>query len=62
VPGILAQINSVLVKNNLNLLGQYLKTTEDVGYVILDVDQNHSKEVEKELANIEGTIKFRVLY
>ena len=62
VPGILAQINSVLVNNNLNLVGQYLKTTEDVGYVILDVDQDHGKEVEKELANIEGTIKFRALY
>lgn len=62
VPGILAQINKVLANNSLNLLGQYLKTTEGVGYVILDVDQNHSKKVEDELANIPDTIKFRVLY
>lgn len=62
VPGILAQINKVLVNHDLNLVGQYLKTTEDVGYVILDVDKNHTKEVEKELAKIEGTIRFRVLY
>lgn len=62
VPGILAQINQVLAKHNANVLGQYLKTNEDVGYVISDIDVEYDKEVITELKKINNTIKFRVLY
>ncbi|HXA00762.1 MAG TPA: phosphoglycerate dehydrogenase [Cytophagaceae bacterium] len=62
VPGILAQINNVLAKNHINILGQYLKTNEQVGYVITDIDKEYDKEVINELKNISNTIKFRILY
>ncbi len=62
VPGILAQINNVLAKHNINILGQYLKTNEQVGYVITDIDTKYNKEVINELKNIQNTIKFRILY
>ena len=62
VPGILAQINNVLAKNKINILGQYLKTNEQVGYVITDIDTKYNKEVIEELKNIQNTIKFRILY
>ncbi len=62
VPGILAQINSMLSRYNINILGQYLKTNERVGYVITDVAKEYSKDVVKDLKNIEHTIKFRMLY
>ena len=62
VPGILAQINSVLAKNNINIEGQYLKTNENIGYVITDVDKKYSKSVIDQLKKIPHTIKFRVLY
>lgn len=62
VPGILAQINNVLAKNNINILGQYLKTNEQVGYVITDIDTKYNKDVINELKNIQNTIKFRILY
>jgi D-3-phosphoglycerate dehydrogenase len=62
VPGILAKINSVLAKHKINILGQYLKTSEHIGYVITDIDHTYSKEVLEELKGIEHTIKFRVLY
>lgn len=61
-PGILAKINSVLAKNHINILGQYLKTNETIGYVITDIDKEYNKDVIKELKNIEHTIRFRVLY
>ena len=32
VPGILAKINQVLASNGINIMGQYLKTTESIGY------------------------------
>ena len=62
VPGILASINGTLAKYHINIEGQYLKTNEDIGYVITDVNKRYDKQVLKELKNIEDTIRFRVLY
>ena len=62
VPGILAQINNVLASHNANVLGQYLKTNEQVGYVISDIDVKYDKELINELKKIGNTIKSRVLY
>lgn len=62
VPGIMANINHVLAEFRLNITGQYLSTDAKVGYVITDIDKEYNKKVIKALKNIEGTIKFRVLY
>lgn len=62
VPGILAKINQILATNGINIVGQYLKTTESIGYVITDINKEYDKDVIKELRSIENTIKFRVLY
>ncbi|MGL1888060.1 MAG: phosphoglycerate dehydrogenase [Reichenbachiella sp.] len=61
-PGILAEINNILADNNINIVGQYLKTNETVGYVITDINKDYDKDVTKILKKIEGTIRFRVLY
>jgi D-3-phosphoglycerate dehydrogenase len=61
-PGILAKINQILADHNLNVVGQYLKTNEVIGYVITDIDKNYDEEVVKDLKKIEATIRFRVLY
>jgi D-3-phosphoglycerate dehydrogenase len=62
VPGILSQINSRLGKSKINILGQYLKTNEEIGYVILDVDSKLSNEAFEILKGIRGTIKARMVY
>ncbi|MFC4097052.1 phosphoglycerate dehydrogenase [Euzebyella saccharophila] len=62
VPGIMAKINEVLASYELNILGQYLSTDSDVGYVITDVDREYDKDVIKALKRVDNTIKFRVLY
>ncbi len=62
MPGILAKINNILAEFNTNIVGQYLKTNETVGYVITDVDKAYNKDAIKKLKAIEGTIWFRVLY
>jgi D-3-phosphoglycerate dehydrogenase len=62
VPGILAKINHVLANHGINIVGQYLKTNETIGYVITDIDKQYDKDVIKELRGIEHTIKFRILY
>ena len=62
VPGVMAKINKVLAKYDMNITGQYLSTDPKVGYVITDLDKKYNKEVIEKLRNVEGTIKFRVLY
>ena len=62
VPGVMAKINKVLAKYELNITGQYLSTDEKVGYVITDVDKEYNQEVIAKLKKVDGTIKFRVLY
>lgn len=62
VPGVLGEINSKLSSHNINILGQYLKTNDDIGYVVLDVDTNLSKEAFKLLKEVKATIKARMLY
>ena len=62
VPGILAKLNALFAQNNINITGQYLKTNESIGYVIVDIAKNYPEEFIKELRAIEGTIRFRMLY
>jgi D-3-phosphoglycerate dehydrogenase len=62
VPGIMAKITKVLAKHEINILGQFLMTNTQIGYVITDTDTSYDKELLKELKKIENTIKFRVLY
>ena len=62
VPGVMAKINEILAKFDLNITGQYLSTDPKVGYVITDLDKEYNKQVIDELKAVEGTIKFRVLY
>jgi D-3-phosphoglycerate dehydrogenase len=61
-PGVLSDINGLFVKYNINILGQYLKTTERIGYVITDVSKKYNKSLLGELKKVSHTIKFRVLY
>lgn len=62
VPGILAQINKIFADEQLNIEGQYLKTNEQIGYVITDNGKKPTKEVLEKLRAIEATIRVRVLY
>ncbi|SOC80650.1 D-3-phosphoglycerate dehydrogenase [Salinimicrobium sediminis] len=61
-PGIIAHINNVLSEHDCNIVGQYLKTNETIGYVITDINKAYNEEVIEEMKGIEGTIRFRVLY
>ena len=61
-PGVMLEINKIISEYNINIKGQYLKTNEEIGYVITDIDSFYNKEVVKSLKNIPATIKLRVLY
>jgi D-3-phosphoglycerate dehydrogenase len=62
VPGVLSEINTRLSNHNINILGQYLKTNDEIGYVVLDVDKRISGQAFQLLKDVKQTIKVRLLY
>jgi D-3-phosphoglycerate dehydrogenase len=62
VPGVLSEINTQLSKHKINIVAQYLKTNDEIGYVVLDVDKGLSKEAGDLLRKVKYTIKVRLLY
>jgi D-3-phosphoglycerate dehydrogenase / 2-oxoglutarate reductase len=62
VPGVLSAINTTLSQHHINILSQYLKTNDEVGYVVLDVDKKLSDQAQQLLKELKDTIKVRLLY
>ena len=62
VPGILAQINQIFADHQINIVGQYLKTNDQIGYVITDIAAAYTDDVIQQLRSIENTIRLRLLY
>ncbi len=62
IPGVMSEINQLLSDNNINILGQYLQTNEDVGYVVVDVNKECSALAKEKLNTVSGTIRCRVLF
>jgi D-3-phosphoglycerate dehydrogenase / 2-oxoglutarate reductase len=62
IPGVMSGINNIMREANINISGQFLKTSGDVGYVVLDVSSFVEAEVVQQLKAVNGTIKARVLY
>jgi D-3-phosphoglycerate dehydrogenase len=62
VPGVLSAINTQLSQHGVNIVGQYLKTNDLIGYVVLDVDKKLSQEAVGLLKAVKETIKVRLLY
>jgi D-3-phosphoglycerate dehydrogenase len=61
-PGVLSAINTQLSNHNINIVGQYLKTNDSIGYVVLDVDKRLSNKAIDLLKQVKETIKVRMLY
>ena len=62
VPGVLSAINTAMADNKINIVGQYLKTNEEIGYVVLDIDRKISNTAVNLLKEVKDTIKVRLLY
>ena len=62
VPGVLSEINSRLSQHKINIVGQYLKTNDRIGYVVVDVDKQLSNKASQLLKEVPNTIKVRLLY
>ena len=63
-PGILARIIDIFSKKGLNIVGQFLQTQGELGYVVIELDAvpPDARAILEELRALEGTIRARVLY
>ena len=62
--GVLSEINSLISKWSINVQTQYLATTEDIGYVIVDMeieDQKKSMDIVQAVQKLKTSIKTRIL-
>lgn len=60
-PGMLQAINHEISKYSLNIQAQILSTDSQIGYVVLDIEAaSVSKELEKDLKAIPGTVSVRI--
>ncbi|MGC3964901.1 MAG: hypothetical protein QM803_16715 [Rhodocyclaceae bacterium] len=62
VPGVLAHVNERFSAKGINIAAQYLRTNDEVGYVVIDVDRAAGEVAQEELAAVPDTIRCRVLY
>lgn len=61
-PGVLSKINQLFAEENINILAQSLMTSNDVGYLVMDVADTDSQQAFDQLDKVEGTIRLRLLY
>ena len=61
-PGVLSALNAVLARLGANIVGQYLKTNEQIGYVVLDIDQKPDNNLLTLLRAVPETIRVRFVF
>lgn len=61
-PGVLSEINRIFSEKSINILGQYLQTNDQIGYVVVEVNEEYSAIALEQLRGIPGTIRTRILY
>ncbi|BEE18199.1 MULTISPECIES: phosphoglycerate dehydrogenase [Aeromonas] len=61
-PGVMNKINQIFAEEGINIAGQYLQTSSHIGYVVIDVETEHSEKALAKLKEIDGTIRARILH
>ena len=64
VPGMLRRLNEVFLSHDINIIAQYLETSGDVGYVVLDAEMpgGIGRDILEEIRVLDGTIAARLVY
>ncbi|QIV96170.1 D-3-phosphoglycerate dehydrogenase [Allofrancisella inopinata] len=63
IPGIINELNKILAEKNINVEGQYLRTLESIGYVVMDIrsTDTQAKDLVEEFKKVKATIRARYL-
>jgi len=62
VPGVLRDINRIVSDKNANIRSQVLSTDPDIGYLVMDLDNDVSQDVKREIGALDTSIKTRILF
>ncbi len=64
VPGMLLRINELIGNSGLNIDAQFLQTSGEIGYVVIDVSasEEQAESLKDGMAAIDGTLRTRLLY
>ncbi len=62
VPGVLRDINKIVSDRNANIRAQHLSTDSEIGYLVMDLDQDLSQDVKKDIAALPTSIRTRILF
>ena len=62
VPGVLSNINRIVSEVQANIESQILATDPNIGYLVMDINREVSDEVKLKVAELETSIRTRVLY
>ena len=60
-PGVMARIDKILAASGINIAAQVLRTNDEVGYVVTDVNAHASAALLADLSAIDGTVRCRAL-
>ncbi len=60
-PGVLSEINSIVSREGANILGQFLATDANIGYLVMDLEKAEADRVAKEIAKLSRSINTRVV-
>ena len=61
-PGVLTAINQIFAAQGINIAAQYLQTSPEIGYVVIDVETDGADTALQLMKSIPGTIRARLLY
>lgn len=62
VPGVLRDINRIVSEAGANILGQYLSTDPEIGYLVMDLERAQADLVAEGIKGLTTNIKTRILY
>jgi D-3-phosphoglycerate dehydrogenase len=62
VPGVLRDINRIVSEKGANIAAQVLATDSEIGYLVMDLDQDVSRDVKNAVATLQTSIRTRILY
>jgi D-3-phosphoglycerate dehydrogenase / 2-oxoglutarate reductase len=62
VPGVLRDINRIVSEKGANIAAQVLATEGAIGYLVMDIDQDVSRDVKNAVAALQTSIRTRILY
>lgn len=62
VPGVLGDVNRIVAAQGANVLGQVLVTDPQIGYLLMDVEQEAGPAIMEAIAQLETTVRVDLLY